>query len=290
MRPALWGSLLVLALVLSGGAVSYVWMPRYQLDASSSWFASFCTALGVPQARAPARIASIPSPPHSDVILTHRLLAPPSPADIGHGATLALRCTPCHGPTGISYANSPNLAGQYAIAVYKQLRDYQSGARTNAIMTPMARSLTDTEMREIADYYASLPRPAASRLTAALPPIVRWGAPMREVAPCGSCHGTIDRTLASPSLNGEPQAYLVQQLQAFRDGTRTNDINAQMRAVAHGMTPNEIAAAAAYFSGQAGTATAGIAASPRSSRPTSTVPLVRSARWEPGAPTQAERR
>lgn len=247
MRPALWGSLLVLAVVLAGGFVSFVWIPRYQLDAAPSWFVSFCTALGVPQRRPSAALA--PPGPHSDVIITHQLLPPASPRDIGNGATLALRCTPCHGPTGISYANSPNLAGQYAIAIYKQLRDYATGVRTNAIMNPMGKSLSDTEMREIADYYASLAKPPASRLTGAPPPIVHWGAPMRDVPPCGSCHGTIDHTLASPWLNGEPQAYLVQQLEAFAAGTRDNDIDGQMRAVAHGMTPAEITAAAAYYSG-----------------------------------------
>ena len=253
MRPAVWGSLLVLTLVIVGGFVSYVWMPRYELDASSSWFTSFCTALGIPRPQSSlAGAAAPPAMPHSDVILTHHLLTPASPADIGHGATLALRCTPCHGPTGISYANSPNLAGQYAITIYKQLRDYQSGVRTNAIMTPMAQSLSDKEVREIADYYASLPKPAASRLTTEPPPIVRWGAPMRDVPPCGSCHGTIDHTLASPCLNGEPYAYLAQQLQAFRDGTRTNDIDGQMRAVAHGLTASEIVAAASYYSGESG--------------------------------------
>ena len=247
MRPGLWGSLLVLAVVLVGGFVSYVWIPRYQLDAAPSWFVSFCTALGVPQRRAGA--ALVPAGPHSDVVVTHELLSPVTPQDIGDGATLALRCTPCHGPTGISYANSPNLAGQYAIAIYKQLRDYASGVRTNAIMNPMAKSLSDTDMREIADYYASLAKPAGSRLVGAPPPIVRWGAPMRGVPPCGSCHGTVDHTLASPWLNGEPQVYLVQQLEAFSTGTRDNDIDGQMRAVARGMTRAEIATAAEYYSG-----------------------------------------
>lgn len=264
MRPALWGSLLVLALVLAGGFVSYVWMPRYQLGASRSWLASFRSALGVPQAR--PDFATMPPGPHSDVILTHDLMTAATPADIGHGATLALRCTPCHGPTGISYANSPNLAGQYAIAIYKQLKDYESGVRTNAIMNPMARSLTDRDMREIADYYASLPKPAAGQLTTEPPPIVRWGAPMRDVAPCGSCHGTIDHTLAAPWLNGEPRAYLVEQLNAFAAGTRMNDIDGQMRAVAHGMTAAEIGAAADYYSGQAGTASAAPAAAVSGSR------------------------
>ena len=169
-------------------------------------------------------------------MLTHDLLKGGTLSDIGHGATLALRCTPCHGPTGISYANSPNVAGQYAVAVYKQLRDYRFSVRTNAIMTPLAESLSDTDMKQIAAYYASLPKPQESHLTAEPPAIVRWGAPMRNVAPCGSCHGNMDHTLASPWLNGEPQIYLLQQLQAFGSGERTNDINGQMRAMAQGMT------------------------------------------------------
>ena len=251
MRPALWGSLIVLALVVAGGLVSYVWMPRFELDASLSWFQSFCTALGVPQSHPDlAGSSAAPAAPHSDVILTHHLLAPASPVDIGDGATLALRCTPCHGPTGISYASSPNLAGQYAIVIYKQLRDYQTGARTNAIMTPMAGSLSDEEMRRIAAYYASIPRPAESQLTSLPPPIVRWGAPMRNVPPCGSCHGTIDHTLAAPWLNGEPYSYLIEQLREFHDGVRVNDINEQMRAVAHDLTASEMVAAAEYFSGE----------------------------------------
>lgn len=259
MRPALWGSLIVLALVIAGGLISYVWMPRFELDASSSWFLSFCSALGVPQSRPGLAGGSVapPATPRSDVILTHHLLTPPSPVDIGDGATLALRCTPCHGPTGISYASSPNLAGQYAITIYKQLRDYQAGARTNAIMTPMAQSLSDEQMRRIAAYYASVPKPAGPQLTSAAPPIVRWGAPMRDVAPCGSCHGTIDHTLAAPWLNGEPYAYLIEQLKAFHDGTRVNDINEQMRAVASGMTASEMVAAAAYYSGESSTLRAG---------------------------------
>lgn len=259
MRPALWGSLIVLALVVCGGLVSYVWMPRFELGASSSWLQSFRGALGVPQSHPDLAggATTVPAAPHSDVILTHHLLAAASPVDIGDGATLALRCTPCHGPTGISYANSPNLAGQYAITIYKQLRDYRAGVRTNAIMTPMAQSLSDEEMRRIAAYYASIPRPMGSRPTSAPPPIVRWGAPMRDVAPCGSCHGTIDHVLAAPALDGEPYAYLVEQLRAFHDGTRVNDINEQMRAVAHGMTPAEMVAAAVYYSGESSPPPAG---------------------------------
>jgi len=250
-RVGLWGTLVVACLALVGGFISYFWLPRSQIDAAPTLFAAFCAALGIPQPHEASR--TLPLRTRSDVVLTHDVLQQPEPADVGHGATLALRCTPCHGPTGISYANSPNLAGQYALAVYKQLRDYKFGVRTNAIMTPMAQSLSDTDMRQIAAYYASVRKPRESHLSAEPPAIVRWGAPMRNVAPCGACHGNIDHTLASPWLNGEPRVYLVQQLQAFADGTRSNDINGQMRAMARGMSAPEIEAAAAYYAGQAET-------------------------------------
>jgi cytochrome c553 len=247
-RIGAWGVTGVLVLALVGGFVSFFWLPRAQLAPTGTWFDAFCIALGVPESRTVGLTMPIAS--RSDLVLTHDLLGSPEPGDIGHGATLALRCTPCHGPTGISYANSPNLAGQYAVAIYKQLHDYKFGVRTNAIMTPMARALSDTDMRQIAAYYSSLDKPPEGRLTNTPPPIVRFGAPMRNVAPCGSCHGDIDHTLASPWIKGEPTAYLLQQLQAFATGARANDINGQMRAMARGMTPGEMLAAAAYYSGQ----------------------------------------
>jgi cytochrome c553 len=247
-RIGVWGPLLVLVLVLAGGFISFFWLPRAQLDVTGTWLDAFRASLGVPESRQAG--LTVPIKARSDLVLTHTLLGSPEPGDIGHGATLALRCTPCHGPTGISYANSPNLAGQYAVAIYKQLHDYKFGVRSNAIMTPMAEALSDSDMRQIAAYYSSLEKPPEARLNKSPPPIVLFGAPMRNVAPCGSCHGDIDHTLASPWLKGEPTAYLLQQLQEFAAGARSNDINGQMRAMARGMTPSEMQAAAQYYSAQ----------------------------------------
>ena len=246
-RIATWGVLGTAMLVILGGLLSYVWLPAAQRDANESLFGAWCSAFGVPK----TWLSSTPiaAGATSSVVLTHGLLDKRAAADIGQGATLALRCTMCHGPTGISYANSPNLAGQYATVVYKQLRDYKSGIRANAIMTVMARNLSDTEMQQLAAYYASLPRPVRVLPSRAAPAIVKWGAPMRNVAPCGSCHGDIDHTMASPWLGGEPPVYIEAQLQAFVSGERTNDINAQMRAMARALTPREIREAAAYYGG-----------------------------------------
>lgn len=73
---------------------------------------------------------------------------------------------------------------------------------------------------------------------------------MRGIAPCGSCHGTLDNKLGSPWLEGEPAAYLLTQLQAFASGARHNDIGEQMRNIARQMTPAEMEAAARYYAGQ----------------------------------------
>jgi cytochrome c553 len=115
-----------------------------------------------------------------------QMLSGASAESIGQGATLALRCTMCHGARGMSQADSPNLAGQSPIAIYKQLNDFKTGARTSAIMAPLVANLSDADMRDLAAYYAYLPRTANhSPTTDARPRIVANGAPMRGLPPVG---------------------------------------------------------------------------------------------------------
>lgn len=69
-------------------------------------------------------------------------------------------CASCHGVDGVSAkARWPNLAGQNDLYLIKQLYAFRDGARKDAYMTPMARPLTDQDIRNLAAYYASLPRP-----------------------------------------------------------------------------------------------------------------------------------
>ena len=63
---------------------------------------------------------------------------------------------------------------------------------------------------------------------------------MRGIAPCGSCHGSLDNKTGSPWLEGQSEAYMKAQLQAFASGERRNDISQQMRNIARAMTPQEI--------------------------------------------------
>ncbi|PCE33102.1 c-type cytochrome [Burkholderia ubonensis] len=242
----------VIGVALVSAVIGFVWLPSAQPDAQfrGVWNA-ICSAAGVPRKWLAGSDSTVtPAYPVSRVEVTPQLLADATPLSIGRGATLSLRCTMCHGEKGMSQANTPNLAGQYAIVVYKQMLDFVSGARQNAVMSPMVRGLTDQDVRDLAAYYASLPRPASTRAgDAVAPDIVVRGAPLRNIPACAACHGGIDHQTGSPWLDGLPAAYTKAQLLDFASGARRNDTSEQMRNIARNMTPDEIAAAANWYAG-----------------------------------------
>jgi cytochrome c553 len=229
-----------------------IWLPLAQPDLKLSgiWDA-ICSAAGVP--RVSTQAASVqPDFKTSNVVMTSEMLTRPNQISIGRGATLAQRCAICHGPQGVSDANSPNLAGQFAAVTYKELNDFKTGARVNVVMSPFAANLSNQDMLDIAAYYAYLPRVPSNQLDENIqaPPIVVTGAPMRNIPPCGSCHGEIDTKAGSPWLGGQSAVYIKAQLQAFASGARRNDISEQMRNIARHMTPEEIDQVARYYEAQ----------------------------------------
>jgi cytochrome c553 len=229
-----------------------IWLPLAQPDLKLSgiWDA-ICSAAGVPRASSQADSIQ-PDFKTSNVVMTSEMLTRKDQVSIGRGATLAQRCAICHGPQGVSDANSPNLAGQFAAVTWKELNDFKTGARVNVVMSPFAANLSNQDMLDIAAYYAYLPRVPSNKLDPAIaaPPIVTIGAPMRNIAPCGSCHGDIDNKAGSPWLGGQSAVYIKAQLQAFAAGTRRNDISQQMRNIARQMTAEEIDQVARYYEAQ----------------------------------------
>lgn len=207
-----------------------------------------CRAAGIVRS-SPGGSQQVALPTHTSVVVPHRVFGVGTAEEIGHGATLALRCTVCHGAQGMSGANAPNLAGQYPEVIYKELLDYQRGARTDPVMNAMAASLTDQNVLDLAHYYASLPRERPLLALADAPALVRVGDPMRNIAPCASCHGSADRKKGAPSLSGEPKAYVSAQLAAFATGARQNDANADMRSVARRLTAADRGTVANYYAG-----------------------------------------
>lgn len=83
-------------------------------------------------------------------------------ADVAKGGELAqAQCAACHGkdfasPVDPSY---PKLAGQYVDYLEKALRDYQSGARKNAIMAGLAKPLSRADIQNVSAYLSRLPGP-----------------------------------------------------------------------------------------------------------------------------------
>lgn len=156
-------------------------------------------------------------------------------------------CASCHGAAGISPNDTwPNLAGQHAAYLVRILAAYKSGDQTDVMMSPIAKSLADTDIQNLAAYYASLSCKAARGETS------RPDNPAGKVLAaknCAVCHGAtgITSNPAWPKLAGQKPAYLVNALKAFRGGLRKDPT---MGGVVRGLSDADIDNLAAYFSAQ----------------------------------------
>lgn len=78
-------------------------------------------------------------------------------ADVKAGQIRSAACAVCHGPQGLSMQPAvPHLAGQPEIYLIEQLKAYRSGKRANEVMGVIAKPLTDTEIENLAAWYASI--------------------------------------------------------------------------------------------------------------------------------------
>ncbi len=74
------------------------------------------------------------------------------------GEELSRTCAACHGPDGNSTnAQYPRLAGQYHDYLARSLEEYKSGERQNAIMQGFAKTLSESDVQTLANYYAAMP-------------------------------------------------------------------------------------------------------------------------------------
>jgi cytochrome c553 len=258
-RRWMWASVLSLVVLTAVSLlVGFVWLPSVHADFTmQGLWATICRAAGVPTTWSGDGSTRAREALSTQVVL-EPAMARAGPADaVGRGATLALSaCTMCHGAQGMSVSNSPNLAGQYPEVVIKQLHDYRNGHRRSAIMEPLAKALSVKDIDDLAAYYASLPkaRTAPTTYDEALPALVRVGDPLRNIAPCISCHGGVDQKLGAPWIEGMPKDYLVAQMNAFKTGERRNDSQAQMRNMVKAMTASEIDQVATFYARKAAAA------------------------------------
>lgn len=163
-------------------------------------------------------------------------------------------CVACHAADGNSATPAnPKLAQQHPEYLVKQLQEFKSGKRENAIMVGFASTLSDDDMRNIAYWLASQKGStgvATSKDTVALGErIYRGGIADRQIAACVGCHSPNGAGIPAqyPRLSGQHADYTALQLTSFRDGVRKNSV--QMTGVAAKMNDREIKAVSDYIAG-----------------------------------------
>lgn len=91
------------------------------------------------------------------IVLAALATTPALAADIAAGKAKTAVCASCHGPDGKAVIPTyPNLHGQNAAYLEKQLKAFKSGDRVDPVMKPMASMLSDNDIKNVAAYYQSL--------------------------------------------------------------------------------------------------------------------------------------
>jgi len=185
--------------------------------------------------------------------------AAPASGSAEAGQAKATSCVACHGVGGNSINPVwPVLAGQHQEYIVKQLKAFKNDERTDPLMTPMAKALSDEDMADLGAYFAAQ---ASTGNLEAEPSKVsegqrlyRSGEPITGVAACAACHGPAgvgNPTAKYPSIRGQHSAYVAAQLKAYRSGTRKTDQpqNQMMRNIAAKLSDVQIEAVASYVQG-----------------------------------------
>lgn len=172
----------------------------------------------------------------------------------GDAARNITACASCHGAAGNStIVQNPKLAAQHEAYTHKQLMDFRTPDRNNPIMTPLAKALTEDDMRNIAAYLnkqQAKPGAAKNKDTVELgKKIYRAGIAEKNVPACAGCHSPNGAGIPAQyaRLAGQHQDYTAAQLVNFRTGARKNSI--QMTTIAKRLSDDEIKAVSDYIAG-----------------------------------------
>jgi cytochrome c553 len=162
-------------------------------------------------------------------------------------------CAGCHNEDGNSLVpDFPKIAGLDAAYITKQITDFKKYKRVSEIMGPMAAQIQDSEIPTLAAYFSQQKRTPGvvtdANLAAKGRQIYEEGILATAVPACGGCHGEKgEGTDKFPRLAGQHAAYLVLQMNNFKNVVRNNDARGVMRAITLRMTEDEMKAAAEYI-------------------------------------------
>ena len=171
-------------------------------------------------------------------------------------------CAACHGADGNSVAPAnPNLAGQGAEYITRQLQHFRSGVRANSMMNAMISNLTPDDMVALGIYFSQQkPKGGTAKdptLVKAGQSIFRGGIAAIGLPACSACHSPNGAGIPKnyPRLAGQHADYTYAQLKAFRAGERGADKEGKdvqgriMRAIAQKMSDEQMKAVADYAAG-----------------------------------------
>lgn len=161
-------------------------------------------------------------------------------------AAKAAVCGVCHGVNGTPInAVTPIIWGQESNYLYKELHDLHSGQRSNATMSPVAQPIALPDLRALADYFAAKTWPAAPGANPDAAPPASIAA---KIEMCKACHQAhFEGGAPAPRLAGLSHDYLLAAMNAFADGTRTNNLD--MPGFMKALSDSDRDAIAHYLSG-----------------------------------------
>jgi cytochrome c553 len=190
---------------------------------------------------------------------------PFSNGSVQDGAAKTAACAGCHGPNGNSVNPEwPRLAGQSAVYIEEQLHLFKTQVRANPVMMPMASTLSDKDINDVAVYFeAQTPQglEADPSYWQAGETLYRRGDKARDIPACIACHGPAGRgNLAAgyPALRAQQSVYVVKQLNDYASGARYSGAKnpaapsrngAMMLTIAKRLTPEDIRNVASYVQG-----------------------------------------
>ena len=172
--------------------------------------------------------------------------------DLAAGAAKAEVCAACHGRDGVSpLAGTPSLAGQPELFLQWQLVYFRTGTRRDPTMQPLAATLSDDDIRNLAAHFAAQRPPARGASGAADPSMFSVGQRVAQANRCASCHRQdYAGEKAAPRIGGQREDYLLKSLRDFKSGARTGGGVAAMPDAVYRLGDEELQALSHFMAHQ----------------------------------------
>jgi cytochrome c553 len=162
-------------------------------------------------------------------------------------------CIACHAVDGNSQLSiNPKIASQHSAYLTKQLMNFKSGLRNNAVMAGMVSNLSDKDMENLGIYFSEqklkLSKAKSNGKGSEGEKIFRAGIKEKGVPACASCHGPSGHGIPDlyPRLNAQHSEYTLSQLNSFRLEGRPSEI---MQKISQKLTEKEMQSVSDYIQG-----------------------------------------